>query len=180
MSKPNCIALGCLVTQGLVSNKPVFRLIFWVNFFNLLICLDSLLGSIMKPSIFAAIIFVSGYFLISHSLNKLGEWPDSVVDNNYKFCKIGDNKRCKKDDWFGIRNSELPGVLRDKGRGSYAHPFNIFCNKDYNLESSQFYRLVTLENGDQITFCRMLDRDKIEANILFVTKISETLIKSPQ
>lgn len=108
-----------------------------------------------------AFIIVGAYWLIDSEINKIGEWPKSVVENNYEFCTPATISSCNGGDWFGIYESELPEFSTVSGVSTRADPRSVLCQSVGDPPSSQKHRIIATRGGDELWLCRLKSKKEL-------------------
>lgn len=123
----------------------------------------------MKEKAQVIIIFVAviagAYWLIDGEINEIGEWPESIIANNYEFCTLATISSCDGGDWFGIYESELPEFATVSGVSTTADPRSVLCQPIGDPPSSQKHRVIATQGGGELWLCRLKPREELMNSI---------------
>lgn len=107
--------------------------------------------------------FVGIFFFIQHSvereLDRLVQWPESVKNNNYFYCKPNITRECRDGEWIGFLDSELPKFSKGTHPQSIFDVRHIYCVPIGDPPSSQIYRIIKIDDSDILYLC-ILDQEK--------------------
>lgn len=96
---------------------------------------------------------------IENEISMLEQWPKSVSDNNYSYCKPSMIRECRTGEWIGFLDSELPKFSKGTHPQSIFDLRHIYCETIGYPPSSQMYRIIRINDSDTLYLCR-LDKEK--------------------
>lgn len=108
-----------------------------------------------------SVVIAGGYWLVDSEINKIGEWPELIIENNYEFCTLATISSCSGGDWFGIYKSELPEFATVNGISTAADPRSVLCQPIGDPPSSQKHRIITTQEGDELRLCRLKPKEEL-------------------
>lgn len=117
-----------------------------------------------------AVVIGGAYWLIDSEINKIGEWPESIIENNYDFCTLATISSCNGGDWFGIYESELPDFATVNGVSTTADPRSVLCQPIGYPPSSQKHRIIATQGGDELRLCRLKSKEELLNSVNSVIK----------
>lgn len=111
--------------------------------------------------LFIVVFVLVGLYVNELSIDEMGEWPEPVKKNNYSYCRLETAQWCEEGDWIGFQDSDMPKFSRGSLPSSIVDIRYVYCRRLGDPVSPSRYRMVSIDGGDIIYFCRLDSRDNI-------------------